>query len=482
MKIHSLRAKLIGIYVIVFMLFVGVVGITLTVSYKHNLTKMREDAVVECAKEIARMYSVGELQSVAISTGKTIPVLNTTAKDFDAVVQVANAETRYINYELDRDGVVTTDRKSKLPVEVMDAIRTDNIYIKSNYFREEIGETVSTVAYPIRFMNEPQNADPWAVIVIHTSLSSVNRTYEKIVLSLWIPIVAVIVLGSVIFLVLTGGITKRIGIINKATKEIADGKFDTRIEFKSKDELTELAQGFNAMAESLKKSDASMKDFVSNAAHELRSPMTSINGFVEGMLDGTIPEEKYGEYLKIVSGEGKRLTKLVNSMLDLSRIESGRESIVIGKFDINELIRRVVIRFGQKIDDKGIVPVVDLPNGKLNVNADGDKIERVLQNLTDNAVKFTGEGKSITFACRLREDKVYVTVKDEGAGISEEDLKYIWERFYTVDKAHTGKKRGTGLGLAIVKSIIDLHGQKITVNSTQGQGTEFVFTLEYAGE
>lgn len=482
MKIHSLRAKLIGIYMIVFMLFVGVVGITLTVSYKHNLTKMREDDVVECAAEIARMYSVGELKVIAISTGNTIPVLNTTAKDFDAVVQVANAETRNINYELNHDGVIVTDSGKKLPVEVMDAIKTDNVFIKSNYFSEEMGEQISTIAYPIHFMNEPENADPWAVIVIHTSLASVNRTYEKIVLSLWVPIVAVIVLGSFVFLTLTRGITRRIDIINKATKEIAEGKFDTRIEFKSRDELTELAGGFNAMAESLKKSDASMKDFVSNAAHELRSPMTSINGFVEGMLDGTIPEEKYGEYLKIVSGEGKRLTNLVNSMLDLSRIESGRESIVMSNFDICELIRRVVIRFGQKIENKGIIPVLDLPENKLTVKADSDKIERVLQNLTDNAIKFTGEDKHIIFSCKQKDGKVFVSVKDEGAGISEEDLKYIWERFYTVDKAHTGKKRGTGLGLAIVKSIIDLHGQKITVNSTQGQGTEFIFTLEYAGE
>ena len=480
MKFHSLRAKLIGIYMIVFMLFVGVVGVTLTVSYKHNLTKMREDAVVECAKEIARMYSVGELQSVDIESGNTVPVLNTTAKDFDAVIQVANTETRYINYELDRSGKVSSGRF--IPTEMRDAVRNDNIYIKSNYFNEEIGETVSTIAYPIRRVNESQSADPWAIIVVHSSLTSVNKTYEKILSSLWIPAVAVTVTGCLVFLILTRGITARIDAINSATKEIAKGKFDTRLNFSSKVEITELAQGFNKMAESLKISDASKRDFVSNAAHELRSPMTSINGFVEGMLDGTIPKEKYTEYLTIVSSEVKRLTKLVNNMLDLSRIESGRETLTFTEFDITELIRRVIIRFGQKIDSKGIVPEINMPETKVRVIADPDKIERILQNLIDNAIKFTPAGKRLIISCTPKDKKVYVSVKDEGAGISKEDLKFIWDRFYTVDKAHTGHKSGTGLGLAIVKSIIEQHGQEISVSSEQGIGTEFVFTLEYAGE
>ena len=235
------------------------------------------------------------------------------------------------------------------------------------------------------------------------------------------------------------------------------------------------------MAESLKISDASKRDFVSNAAHELRSPMTSINGFVEGMLDGTIPKEKYTEYLTIVSSEVKRLTKLVNNMLDLSRIESGRETLTFTEFDITELIRRVIIRFGQKIDSKGIVPEINMPETKVRVIADPDKIERILQNLIDNAIKFTPAGKRLIISCTPKDKKVYVSVKDEGAGISKEDLKFIWDRFYTVDKAHTGHKSGTGLGLAIVKSIIEQHGQEISVSSEQGAGTEFVFTLEYAG-
>lgn len=236
------------------------------------------------------------------------------------------------------------------------------------------------------------------------------------------------------------------------------------------------------MAEDLKIADASKRDFVSNAAHELRSPMTSINGFVEGMLDGTIPKEKHRMYLEIVSSEVKRLTKLVKTMLDLSRIESGRDKISMAKTDINELIRHVVIRLSQKIELKGIIPEINISDEPLFVYADSDKIEQVLQNLIDNAIKFTDKDQVISISTSLQGNKVYVSVKDEGAGINDDDIKFIWDRFYTVDKARSGNKTGTGLGLSIVKTIIDQHNENITVKSNLNQGTEFVFTLQYAGE
>ncbi len=232
------------------------------------------------------------------------------------------------------------------------------------------------------------------------------------------------------------------------------------------------------MAEEIEKSDRSKRDFVSNAAHELRSPMTSINGFVEGMLDGTIPPEENKKYLEIVLTETKRLTKLVKTMLDLSRIESGRDKPNMQKFDINEVMRKVVIRLGQKIDEKGIIPQIEFENDKQFVYADVDKIEQVLQNLIDNAIKFTPKDKSIILKTELIENKVKITVRDEGVGISEEEIKFIWDRFFTEDKAHTGHKSGTGLGLSIVKSIIEQHNEKIFVSSKKDVGTSFEFMLQ----
>ena len=480
---RSLRAKLVAIYLIIVVLFVVCLGATLSRSYKENLTQMREDSVVDCARQIAQMYADGSLAVMDLENGYTVPVLMTTAKDFDATIQIVNTTSKRIFYSMDEEKMTVYKTDTLVEDDIFDTVyNKGEIYVHSHYFNEQMGKDVSTVAYPIKAANSGPDDKPWAILIVNSALDTVNEVYSEIVESLWVPAIIVTLAGLITILVLSNGIVTRVRTLNSATQSIAKGKFDTRVTFKGKDEISLLARGFNKMAEDLKASDASKRDFVSNAAHELRSPMTSINGFVEGMLDGTIPPEKHRMYLEIVSSEVKRLTNLVRTMLDLSRIESGRDKLNLAVVDINELIRRVVIRLGQKIENGGILPEIDISDAPLLVKCDSDKIEQVLQNLMDNAIKFTPEGKALILRTERKGESVYVTVKDEGAGISRDELKLIWDRFYTVDKARSGKKTGTGLGLSIVKSIIDLHNSTITVSSEIDQGTEFVFTLEYAGD
>ncbi len=483
MIFKSLQVKLISIYLALVIVFIVFLGGTLTFSYRENLTKMREDSVVECAEQISHMYADGSLSVVDIENGQTIPVLMTTAKDFDATIQIVNTATRRLNYNLDAEKLTVYEKDELVDDDIYDTVYNQGeVYIKSNYYNAETDKNISTIAYPMMYPNSTPDDKPWAILIINSSLDTVNETYSQIVNSLWVPALVVFLFGFFMIFILLRGIVLRVRELNSATQAIAKGQFDIKIKVKGNDEISQLANGFNKMAEDLKISDASKRDFVSNAAHELRSPMTSINGFVEGMLDGTIPEEKYRTYLEIVSSEVKRLTKLVRTMLDLSRIESGRDKITIQRIDINELIRHVIIRLSQKIEQKGIIPEINISDDPLYAMADSDKIEQVLQNLLDNAIKFTDEGKSLLVSSSRKGNKVYVTVRDEGAGISEEELKFIWDRFYTVDKARSGKKTGTGLGLSIVKSIIDQHNEEITVKSSVNVGTEFVFTLQYAGE
>ncbi len=483
MIFRSLQAKLISTYLVLVILFIVFLGGTLTFSYRKNLTKMREDSVVECAEQITQMYADGSLAVVDIENGQTIPVLMTTAKDFDATIQIVNTATKRLNYNLDAEKLTVYEKDELVEEEIYETVyECGEVYIRSNYHNSEMDKQVSTIAYPMMYPNSTPDDKPWAILIINSSLDSVNETYAQIVNSLWVPALVVFLLGFFMIFVLLRGVVLRVKKLNVATQAIAKGQFDIKIKVKGKDEISQLAEGFNQMAEDLKISDASKRDFVSNAAHELRSPMTSINGFVEGMLDGTIPQEKHRMYLEIVSSEVKRLTKLVKTMLDLSRIESGRDKITLDKIDINELVRHVIIRLSQKIEQKGILPEIDISDDPLYVMADPDKIEQVLQNLIDNAIKFTDEGKGLTLSTVRKGNKVHITVKDEGAGISEDELKFVWDRFYTVDKARSGQKTGTGLGLAIVKSIIDQHGEAITVKSKENVGTEFVFTLQYAGE
>ncbi len=480
MIFRSLRAKLLAIYLTIVVLFIGCLGGVLTMSYRKNLTQMREDSVKECAKQIADMYADGSLTVLDLEAGQTIPVLMTTAKDFDASIQIANTSSKRLFYNMDAEQLTVYEKDELISDEIFKTVFVDGeTYIKSDYYNESMGKEVITVAEPIMYLN---SKDIWAVLIIHSSLDTVNQAYSRIMATLWVPAVLVVLFGLVCILVLTSGIVSRVKKLNNLTQDIAKGKFDNKVTIKSHDEIGQLAEAFNKMADDLKIADASKRDFVSNAAHELRSPMTSINGFVEGMLDGTIPKEKHKMYLEIVSSEVKRLTKLVKTMLDLSRIESGRDKITVSKIDINELIRHVVIRLSGKIEEKGVQPEIEISDDQLFVMADGDKIEQVLQNLIDNAIKFTDKDKTIVIATEVTGDKVKIIVRDEGAGISEEDLKFIWDRFYTVDKVRSANKSGTGLGLSIVKSIIEQHNETITVTSKVNVGTEFVFTLQYAGE
>ena len=479
MIFKSLRVKLVSIYLAIVVLFITVLGAVLTFSFKKHLTQMREESIIECAKQIAKMYADGSLRVVDVDEGQTIPVLITTAKDFDATIQIANASSRLLNYNIDSEKLTVYEKNERVSDEIYNKVYKAGEIFTLSHHDDVMDKDVLTVAYPLI---RPNSDDIWAILIINSSLDTVNETYSKIVKMLWLPAIIIFVAGFVVIYILVHNIVSRVRKLNNATQAIAKGKFDTNVVVKGHDEISQLARDFNKMAEDLKVSDASKRDFVSNAAHELRSPMTSINGFVEGMLDGTIPEEKHRDYLEIVSSEVKRLSKLVKTMLDLSRIESGRDKLILKKVDINEIIRHVVIRLLQKIEMKGICPEIKISDEPLWVMADEDKIEQVLQNLIDNAIKFTDKGKSLILLTEKKANKVYVTVKDEGAGISENELKFIWDRFYTVDKARSGEKTGTGLGLSIVKSIIDQHGETISVKSAINDGTEFVFTLKAAGE
>ena len=235
------------------------------------------------------------------------------------------------------------------------------------------------------------------------------------------------------------------------------------------------------MAQALNELEDSRRAFVANVSHELRSPLTSMRGYVQGMLDGTIPPQDTSRYLNVVMAETNRLTSLVNDLLDLSRIESGKFPMEKRPYDVCEQLRRIVIGFEGRIDARHADVDMQLPDKPLPVNADQNRINQVISNLVDNAVKFLPESGGLLRLEALRQgEKVLIRVGDNGAAIPEKDLPHVFDRFYKADKAHTSGQ-GTGLGLAIVKSILDQHGEKITVRS-DASGTIFEFTLEAAGE
>ena len=242
--------------------------------------------------------------------------------------------------------------------------------------------------------------------------------------------------------------------------------------------VTDVIDSVNATSDEYKRLEQIRKQFVANASHELRSPLTSIQGFLQAVLDGTVSEEDKEQYLKIALSETKRLNSLINSMLDLSRLESGKNPLVYTKFNINDIINDVVVRFEPALIKKYLQINVDFAREICYVYADKDKIIQVINNLVDNAIKYSPAYSRILLTTDVHANKVYVKVKDFGYGINKKDQMLIWDTFYMTDKSRSpAKTKGSGLGLSIVKKIIDEHGEVIWIESSRGAGATFIFTL-----
>jgi len=267
--------------------------------------------------------------------------------------------------------------------------------------------------------------------------------------------------------------------ISRAAKSFAKGDFDVRVEVKGHDEIAELAVAFNNMAESLDNYEKMRNTFISNVSHDLRSPMTSISGFVDGILDGVIPPEKHEHYLKIISAEVKRLSRLVATLLDLSKIQAGERKFTMAPFDICEMARQILFSFEKKIDEKKLNIEFELDEDNITAIADRDAIYQILYNICDNAVKFSNEGGLLRVSVKKHKGRRYlVGVYNEGEGISPADLPHVFERFYKSDKSRGLDKTGVGLGLFISKTIIEAHDEDIFVESEYGKNCFFGFTIK----
>ena len=250
---------------------------------------------------------------------------------------------------------------------------------------------------------------------------------------------------------------------------------------KGKDEVAQLATAFNNMAQSLDNYEDTRNAFVANVSHDLRTPMTTISGFIDGILAGAIPPEKHEHYLGVIAGEVKRLSRLVTTLLDVTRLQGGERKFVMTEFDVCEMARQILISFEQKIEAKQLDIEFECSDDSIYVSADRDAIYQVLYNICDNAMKFSFEkGKLAMSLTYNKEKKVEVSVYNEGMGIPKEDLPCVFERFFKSDKSRGLDKTGVGLGMFITKTIMEAHSESIRVDSEYGKWCRFTFTLKLA--
>lgn len=373
----------------------------------------------------------------------------------------------------------------------LNAIR-DHSDLRSTFDAQYILSTLKTVlkGQEVVALNHSSSgpmftvAVPWSLngrvlgaVFIQTAAQSVRASYEELTIRVvWAAVLATSVAAIFVF-VYTRRLEKPLREIATISSKMANGDFTQRVAAEGTRELQDMARAFNTMAQKLSETEQTRRDFIANISHELRSPMTNIRGFIQGLLDDTIPQEQEQHYLTIVLDETTRLTKLVSSLLNLSRMESDIVTPQYASFDINELIRLVLITNVNQLEQQQIDVQLSFEEEPAMAHADRDQIEQVLINLIDNAAKYTPEGGQIWLRTKSLNDSTWqIIVKDNGAGILPEDRPHIFDRFYKAEKAHTSGK-GTGLGLAICRMILEKHGQKIELLPSQ-EGSIFAFTLE----
>ena len=367
-------------------------------------------------------------------------------------------------------------REMRLPQSMLQMLRLANPVSRSEDFTQWMDSVHVGYATPIMTRRGELAG---AVVVLSSSAEWEGlmdvMTKTIVMASLWIMLAALI---AVYFI--SDRVTAPLKDMSTAAKNFAAGDLESRVVVHGDDEIAELGMAFNQMAASLQNLDVVRNTFLSNVSHDLRTPMTTIAGFIDGIRDGVIPYEKQGHYLDIVSTEVHRLSRLVASLLDLSRIQAGERKFVMKPFDICEMARQILISCDQRLLAKDLQVEFLCDEDNMQVLADHDAIYQILYNLCDNAIKFSNEGGEYRITISERTDikhKIQVSVYNTGEGIAQDDIPFVFERFYKGDKSRGLDKKGAGLGLYIAKTIISAHNEEIWVSSEHGKDCQFSITL-----
>ncbi|MCL2852306.1 MAG: HAMP domain-containing histidine kinase [Defluviitaleaceae bacterium] len=319
-------------------------------------------------------------------------------------------------------------------------------------------------------------------VFVSSTMPDLQRSAREIIT---ITIISLMISGSLSFMLvflLSRTMTRPILEMSKTAMLISGGDFEKRIDYASVDEIGQLAKSLNDMAESLHRQEMSRRLFIENVSHDLRSPLTSIRGFLQAILDGTIPPEKHEHYLNVIREETERLSKLTHDIIDLENMSSPEITLNRTRFELNELIRKIVVMFEATARNKRLAVSLVFADESNIVFADQEKISRVLYNLIDNAVKFCADGGNVEISTGKKDKKVIISVKDDGKGIPKELQKQVFERFFKVDPSRGEDRKGSGLGLSIVSAFLRAHNEVAGLRSGEGEGSVFTFELPLAAK
>ena len=468
-----MKKKLTTVFFTAYILL-GVLGFLL-VTYvgSHLLEKRLEKSISADMYQTAHRIAENDLVSHNITSANMESIrsnLSLAANYPDTIIWIINSNGQ----------IILSTRKDISPDNPIDLEGFNPASWGSNYY--QIGDfygyfsetRLSTIA-PIT-----ENLNTRGYVAVHYLMSDLYQSRSSLLWIIQLLFVVTYLLVAVLFIFYSFHVRKPLNEITKGASEFANGNLSYQIPVDSENELGYLAKNLNYMADKLNRNGEYQRQFISNISHDFRSPLTSIKGYVEAMIDGTIPVEMQEKYLKIISYEAERLEKLTRGLLTLNELDIQKRMLNIQSFDINQIIKSTAASFEGTCTTRQILLELVLSGKELYARADIEQIQQVLYNLLSNAIKFSPDRSTITIETTEKNDKIFVSVKDHGIGIPKSSINKIWERFYKIDRSRGKDQKGTGLGLAIVKEIISAHGQHINVISTEGVGTEFIFTLEKA--
>jgi len=457
-------------FLLAYLIF-GFFGFIAVATFVSNMTleqlkREKADALYKEATLVANTYA-SDLYNNQASLDTVKAQLDALDTYLSATIWIINPSGRII-----LDSSAPVDIENPIIVENFDpTITSGSYYAVGNFFDSFTEDTLSVFA-PITSHFKVNG-----YVVIHIPMYIIRQSANNLLNISYILLFIMLLLSMIILFFFTEMVYIPLRKITHATEQYASGNLHYEFQVDSGDEMGYLASSLSYMASEIAKSEDNQKKFVANVSHDFRSPLTSVRGYLEAMLDGTIPPEAHEKYIQIVLNETERLTKLTNSLLQLNNMNTKGMLLERTNFDVNQMIRNTAATFEGICKNKMIGIELILTGERLYVNADIDKAQQVLYNLLDNAIKFSHNDSIIKIETTEKSNKVLISVKDSGIGIPKDSLKLIWDRFYKTDLSRGKDKKGTGLGLSIVKEIIHAHGENINVVSTEGVGTEFIFTL-----
>lgn len=457
-------------FILAYLIF-GIFGFVVVATFvnsmtKEHLIKEKTESLYGTATQIANTY--------AVDLYRNETSLDTVKKQLDALKLYLGAQLWIINPSgsMILNSEKPVDVGSQIVVDGFDpTVSGSSCYISGDffgYFDEEYLSVFSPITADFKVKG---------YVVIHYPMSAIIRELNSLLAIDYLLLLILFLLSMIILIFFTEIVYLPVRKITEATEQYASGNMHYELAMDSDDEIGYLGATLSYMAQEIARTEDDQKKFVANVSHDFRSPLTSIKGYLEAMIDGTIPPEAHEKYLGIVLNETERLRKLTNSLLTLNNLNTTGMLLDFSEFDINKEIRSVAASFEGTCIKKSIAIELVLCGAELYVKADCEKIKQVMYNLLDNAIKFSHPDSIIKIETSEKHSKVFVSVKDSGIGIPKEQLNQVFDRFYKSDLSRGKDKKGTGLGLSIAREILRAHGENINAISTEGVGSEFIFTL-----